>query len=569
MIFHLDYDVFLRLFIVLNGMFLAMAIYLKGKDMLSRVRSGFRKLQGSTFLLLSLLLLVLTFVLSQTHAYYSADDSIYVSITEQSKSNENLYLIDPSTGNSEYAFSRAYRLQGWELFQSVLSDVSGLSTTEFVQGVVPIVMLTVVFSLFLLIFRHMLKAEEPYLALIFVQLLFLYGAFSTRAQPTFFMTRQWQGKAILSLFIIPLLSFVLYKMYQLPKKASVLPFIFAIIMVNIAALSLNPTSTFLCSSLVGVFALITFYKRRSFKELLLILATIVPFVPLTVYRLLGSRVNSGSGRLDIKSYNDYVLEFVGHPGFLILLVIGLIVFYKKKSISKDRVFHYIFPALLLLTVLNPLTQPLVSTYVTSTTYWRLFWLLPMFITLPVLGVELYKILKEKLQKSPLIGKGYASALGVAFVVVIIAISGKPIHGGDLASLEYNTTKDKSPVGVSSTIGYIENLPDGRVLAASGPAIYLHNYTSKHEIVAPRELIVRVHYEKGSYEYITRMQLATIMDKRGDDFFSTERYHFELDRIGVDYVVYELDNVFVNEYINDYDTIPLYENEVFGIFKVVR
>jgi hypothetical protein len=556
-LFHLRFTHFLLLFTIVNLVILFFGVKSSIKNK-PRVEWGLLK---SPYFILSVLTLFIALVMTQTYTYYSADDSFYLSLVEQNKQSDSLYSTDPSSGISNLRFPQAYRFQGWELIESALSKVFNLSTTELVRGLIPIIILPIVFFAFRKIFSEFLSRQEVYLALTLLFVMFIFGGYSEKSEGAFLMTRPWQGKTILVSLMIPILIFILYKTYKKLGEQKI-RFFSTIFIINLAALALNPTSVFLCGSAIATFGLIMVLKSRSFRPAIGLIASLLPFIPIVLFTFFVAEPR-GEARLALKPYIDYVITFVGSPGYFILWVLGLAAFVDFKIMRKATVLFYIYPLALFTTVLNPLFYPLVSEYITSTAYWRLFWLVPLTITLPVVGVEFIRLLKRKLTKKSYLLRNVTPVLGV---ILLLVLSGKYVYSREASVTEINLTRDKTPLGVAEVSNFLISQPDGMVLAAPHPAAFLHNFTTKHEVLAPRALNLRVYFDRESEGYKFRMSLFALMGKREVNAFPIERYHQVIRRYGVEYIVYELDNEYIRNYVDAYSPIELYRNEQYVVVK---
>ena len=561
---HLKFSHFLLLFVLVN---LSVLLFGLKHIFKNKKLSVDKRLLKTPYVVLSIAILITSIALAQVNAYHSADDSFYVSLVEQNKNSELLYSTDPASGNVDHKFPRSYRFQGWELTESASSEALGLKTTEFVQGLTPIVMLIVVFLAFKNIFAEFLKKNDKYLALSLLFTMFLFGAYSPRSPGAFLMTRPWQGKTILVSLIIPILTFLLYKIYKSLDKKLDKRLIAALFVLNLASISLNPSSVFINLSLIAAFGLMFLYKSRRISTAAALLVSALPFLPIIVFTLFSSE-SRGEARLEIKSFVDYLTNFLGQPTFFLIWAVGSLLFFKNKIMEKVRVINYTLPIVLGLSVLNPLLQPFISDQITSTAYWRLFWLVPIYISVPLIGVIIKNYLTRKYRPSKKYQRNIVHVIIVAVLLLTFALSGRYVYDTTLPVSEFNTTRHKAPAGVYSLMQFLETQPEGTVLAANYPATHLHNFMDKHVVLAPRTLNVRVNHEKDSDDFIIRMQLIAIMNKEGDDYFTTERYHQELVKFGVNYVVYDNDNIFLNRYTRDYKTESLFQNEQYSVFKFI-
>lgn len=558
-VLHGRFSHFLTVFVLVN-----LPILLLGLTRLYRARSLTNKeVAKSPHFILFAFVLLSALAMTQIYAYYSGDDSFYISLIEQNKGNDLLYSSDPSFGIDSYRFPQAYQFQGWELIESALSVLFRLTTLELVHGLVPLVILPTVCSGFKQIFAYFLDKKDTYFALTLLLFLFIFGGYSARSEGAFLMTRPWQGKTIVASLILPLLIFSLYRAYEKAKENDFIKFFLPVMVINIAALALNPSSVFICVGAMVGFGLMMVAKARNLWPALGMFVASLPFVPFAVYTFFIAEARGGA-RLEIRPFIDYLIPFIGKPWFFALWFIGLILLFRSSVMAKGRSLFYIFPVVVSVTVLNPLFYPYISKYITSTAYWRLFWLIPLTITLPIIGVLGLKNLKSKLNKHW--GVIPARTLATFSIVLMFILGGRYVYGLDQSVVEVNLTREKVPKGVVGVSEFLAAQPKGLVLAAPYPAAYLHNFTAKHEVLAPRVLSLRVHFEIDSEGYNFRTSLLSLMSKKKVKAFPISRYHEVMRRYGVDYLVYDHDNQYIRDYVEAYEATELYSNERYRISK---
>jgi hypothetical protein len=573
MLQHLKFSLFLKIFIFVNGMVFVNGIRLIMK---SRMPIFNKNIIRSPFFLFSIVLLMTGIVSSQLFAYYSADDSFYVSLVEQNKDSDELYSLSPATGKGaaltldkdvdptkqldSHLFPKAYRFQGWELIESAMSEVFRLSTTELVHGLVPIMIISLIYLLFRNIFSYFLKSDKVYFALSLVFIMYLFGGYSTRSPSFFIMTRPWQGKAILAGLIVPLLSILLFKAY---KKGPTFNLISSIMILNIASLSLNPSSVFINLSIIGAIGLVILKKYFSISTAAKLASLALPFIPIIIFTLVAIESRGGSS-LRIKSYLEYGELFIGTGWYFLIWVAGVALLYKTKFMIKYRSFMYLFPVVLFLTVLNPYLYETISDNVTSTAYWRLFWLVPLYIYIPLIGVEVSNQLGKYVNHNS--RTSLRRTFAPLLIILVFIVSGSFVYSRRPPVLEYNSSINKAPAGVFEVSQFLKGLPHGVILAPQHPSILFHNYSSEHEVLAPRSLDVRVNYRRFTEDYIIRRELIRVMAKKNVLSFDAERFHHESKRFDVNYIVYDVDNSFIHNYVREYSPIELFRNDQYIVVK---
>ena len=107
---------------------------------------------------------------------------------------------------------------------------------------------------------------------------------------------------------------------------------------------------------------------------------------------------------------DSFLQFRGSGMYLALFFIAMLYLYLKEENKKIKWLLVYFPIVVLLITLNPLFQKLVKNIFTIYTYWRVFWMLPIGITIAYVSVKFVNQIQNKKEKIVVL---------VSFIVIII------------------------------------------------------------------------------------------------------------------------------------------------------
>ena len=141
---------------------------------------------------------------------------------------------------------------------------------------------------------------------------------------------------------------------------------------------------------------------------------------------------------NIEAIKKCFSEFKGSGLYLLLFFLSIIYIYVKDKNDKKVLFVY-YPIVVLLITLNPIFNKLVGDIFKSSIYWRMFWLLPLGITIAYTMVKIVNDVEN----------------GVKKVIVSLAFVGIIIYSGKLI---YNNTNYQK-------FGNVYKLPDEPVLVA--------------------------------------------------------------------------------------------------------
>ena len=110
-------------------------------------------------------------------------------------------------------------------------------------------------------------------------------------------------------------------------------------------------------------------------------------------------------------------QYIGSGMYVSIFFVALIYILLKEKDKKMRCFFAYYPILTLLITLNPLFNKIINPIFTSSVYWRVYWVIPLGITIAYASVKLINANKDKLEKIILI----------ASICVIIILGGELIY----------------------------------------------------------------------------------------------------------------------------------------------
>lgn len=564
-LFHFSFALFYVLFLLLN---VPMLIYGLAKVLKNRSQLLDRRI-GWTYMILAAAALVICIGLTQYFVKYEADDSLYVSLVQQNKDNSRLYSYDPSTGDPALHFSSAYAFESWELLETSFAKNFNMSALELTHGLMPIVTVALVFAAGYRIYKNLLKDKRlACIALFFLGILLVFGGYSGKSQGTFILSRGWLGKAIISSFIIPLLLYALSKLYYRPHNKQLYAYLLAI---NVASVALNPSAIFINFAAITIFGILVFIKHRNIRSLLCLFITMVPILATGVAELyfkhFAHTVNgSQPNATNHLGYSYYLHTFVGSSWYFYWLPVVLaLLYFKRANLNKKFwIMGVVFPVVLLLTYLNPIFITTVKRAATENTYWRLMWLVPITIILPIAGAYIYNL---SIKRIPSKRTFYRAGAGMAALVVasgILIASGEYLFDTSKPLFAYDNTRQKVPPGVVGVGEYFKGAPSGKVLAATDAAAYLHTFTSKHTLLVARTLSLPAYYLKTSTDYKNRVLMFNAVN--GTNLIPTTQLHDLLKEYKVDYLVYPVSNTYAAQYVSSFDLPILYSNQTYKVAK---
>ncbi|MFI3213245.1 MAG: DUF6077 domain-containing protein [Eubacteriales bacterium] len=216
------------------------------------------------------------------YASFDGDDAYYVVQSVATYESNRLYRILPYTGLST-AVDIRHGLAAFPIWISYLSAMSDIHPTIMAHSILQFVLIPITYCVYYEIGKLLLKKEKEKMPIymIIVAMLQIFGNVSIYTNSTFFLTRTWQGKAVMANFILPLLFMVLYWIGETEKKKTEKKFIgmwIFLFLINMVATLCTTASVVLIPILIGIIGLILAIMKKDFWILLKLALTCLPCV---------------------------------------------------------------------------------------------------------------------------------------------------------------------------------------------------------------------------------------------------------------------------------------------------
>ena len=418
-----------------------------------------------------------------------ADDSFYLSIPATllrfpEKSvllNDTIYRI----GNLPIQLP-VYRIHSYEVLIGAIARITGAQPTTIAYMVFPpfFALLSIIAWTQLL---RLLAPTQWALTLIVLFLCVLMLGEAHQSYGNFAFVRMFQGKAILATVMVPCIVYLALE-YSRQGKISNWLVLFA---AQVAAIGITSSGLFVAPAAAG-FALVSAWSpnSRSTRHLVLgLLASSYVFLAAGVLAFIthgGEGFVSSTVVLPLKALVDQTLG----PWSAMLLLTTLLASWSFTEGRSQSRFLLAISLCFLLSVLNPYTYQFVADHLTGpSTYWRLFWALPLPFMLAILLVG---VTKHAIRIRPIVfAIGAMVALGASFILFFSHTSSlrKANHvslgapGFKVPPLNYSVAKELTSI-----------IPeDGTVLATEGVATWLPTF-----VVHPKLLATRLMYLRGAF-----------------------------------------------------------------------
>ena len=234
------------------------------------------------------------------------------------------------------------------------------------------------------------------------------------------------------------------------------------------------------------------------------------------------------------------LEYVGTGAYTALYCLAVLYILMKEEDKKKKALFVLFPILVLILVMNPLFNKLVGGILKKGAYWRVFWMIPLGITIAYAAIKIIDNTEKKIQKV---------FLTICFCG-IIALGGKNMYSpGNFLGFGNLYKLPDEAVYVTQLIG-ADKAEYKKALVSYYLAPYIRQIDASIELTYARSatpysqdsLAVRVGL--GEVDKITATAKSTnsnyiVMHKETPLFGEFEDYGYKLLHETTDYRIYKL------------------------------
>lgn len=212
------------------------------------------------------------------HVHDDLDDAWYVGTAVISYFTDTLNVISPYSGEVLLKFSADRVLSPWSIFCAMLGKLSFVHPTIIMHTFIPIIMIPLCYIVYFLLAKEILKQNinKTLWLLVFLCLLNIYGNWSIRSTSTFLLFRIWQGKAILSNCIIPLVICIfIYLVKDIENKS--LYFVILLLTVT-AGTMVSSMGVFLGPVMLFALSLVDLISHRRIGNSLRAFVCVIPCI---------------------------------------------------------------------------------------------------------------------------------------------------------------------------------------------------------------------------------------------------------------------------------------------------
>ena len=160
-------------------------------------------------------ILAFQMVMAVVMASFDGDDAFYVVESLLAQQADVMNTILPYTGTSTYLDIR-HALAVITMWIAFVARESGIHATIVSHTIMPLFLIPLVYLVYVEIGRVLFRARQQIIPvfMIIVAFLLMFGNVSIYTPATFFLMRTWQGKALVSNLVFPLIFWIFLWMFE-------------------------------------------------------------------------------------------------------------------------------------------------------------------------------------------------------------------------------------------------------------------------------------------------------------------------------------------------------------------
>lgn len=474
-------------FIIIEIVLIILSYFFKIKNnqyelitLIKEYKDNVQKFKFNKYIYYILAIVIILFqIISSTFMFkQDADDSFYVSWANEAKNLDNLYDNDPSLGTEDSKFDYVYFLNTYEIYNGFIARLFNINIATLMHTIFQILYIPLSYCAYYLLIKSLTKKDMSGFSLLILAILFLFSGVSAKFKGVFLLGRIYQGKSIFLHILIPLAFYKLINYKSIDFKN-----IIVLLNIYVASVAFTPMTITLLSLIYGIYLLIILIKKeyKIFYKMLLLLIPIAIigglFVLLTV-----NNTTTLDEKIDTENFSQIyeIVDFIGvGKPILILYMISILTILLKGDEQQKEIGLFI-PIIMLLLVFNPILTKLYVKIVTSATYWRLFWLMPIEITITIATSIVFDLLRKTDEKY----------IYTTFLIFVIILSGKYMYSKERGFSKFETL-EKIPQYIIDEADYISKNSSKKALIMTPPepweSCMIRQYTSEVNLIYSRSL----------------------------------------------------------------------------------
>lgn len=135
------------------------------------------------------------------------DDAFYLATINTTIETNSLFQYNAYDGSQYAEKPLRYSLSGLQIYFATLSQILNIHPAILIHTIWPSLIIPLEFMIYGLIAKRLFNnnKEKTMYFLIFLSMIYMFGAFSVYTNFSFFAYRSWQGKALIGNFVLPMI----------------------------------------------------------------------------------------------------------------------------------------------------------------------------------------------------------------------------------------------------------------------------------------------------------------------------------------------------------------------------
>lgn len=254
------------------------SLFFNGKRIFKIGKETFASIRSFTLMIWAeLVLIVMQLMVYVRYQYSNADDSYFVAAATTAISTNSIFQYSPETGSLFDVQPVRYVLSPWYVLTAVISKVTDTHPAILTHMVYMLVFLLLAYAVYALIGRILFEKDMERCGyfLVLLSVIHIFSAYSLRTTGIVLMIRLWQGKAFLAGVLLPLVVYVMLRIYFFEGKRA--DYILLLCLMSVCCMA-STMGVMLGAICAGLFGVLTALKKRHVKWLLYTVACCLPNV---------------------------------------------------------------------------------------------------------------------------------------------------------------------------------------------------------------------------------------------------------------------------------------------------
>ena len=525
---HTSFKIAFDLVMVIDILLLIVSFFINDSIM-------YKKQKGKDIITIIMCILIgFQMIFSTVNGTSNPDDSFYVSLSTASIDSNSIYIEEPSMGytGEKTLLSITEQIPTIELQIAIWSKISNINPAALCHSILPMLLIFLSYIAFYYFAQSFFEQKSSKVFLIFISIIFMFTAFTTKFRTGCLLIKCWQGKAMFLNIAVPMIIGTLIRIDEKVKKTNVI----LLVILNLFSMSLTSTAIFLIPFIYMPFGLLKLIKVK-WKDILSLLLSCIPaLIYILIYIILNQNVEEAFAVPrdevniieSLKSYQSTV--------YLIYYLISTIIIMFIGSKKAKRYYGYV-QLINLLTIWNPIFSNFIAKYFTSSAiFWRVFWILPIEFSI---AYSLTRILER-------INNRNIKIFFVIISILILIIPGKFVYSFDFAKNLENISED-----VLQQINYIleQSENDDEIVIMTPPDPETHGWTIRQVNAKIKLIYSRYLYIgklKNEEEITNRIKLNQLY--YGNSDCSITEFNKLAEQLKIDWVIVNSENTKMLEYM---------------------